>query len=178
MILDEKKNPFYWHTNKERDITFNLPPGEYYTKDPIEKLPTFRPYGNEKYPSFRFTNFLSLLKIVPYKNKNKASISLERKLIIVDPKFYYHKYKPLKTFTLCHECFHYFFHSKTKQQKENRFIHQYIEKQCDRAARDFMLANGWNPTQVSLAINLLLKGQDRKDTMRKCTTDPKNNFRR
>lgn len=178
MILDNKGNPFYWHTNKEHHLTFNLPIGKYYTEAPFKELPTFQPYGKEKYPSFKFTNFLRLLSVVPHKNKNKASISLERHLIIVDPKFYYHSYKPLKVFTLKHEVYHKFFHAKNDYERNNPFIHQYIEKQCDRAARNWMLANGYNPTQVSLAINLLLRGKDRKETMRKCTTDKKMNFRR
>lgn len=118
------------------------------------------------------------LELHRYKNPNKASISLQKCLVIVDPKFYDSIYRPLQTFTLLHECFHQFFHSKTKAQKRNRFIHQHIEKQCDTAASNYMKANGWNPTQISLAVKLLLKGKERKEAIRRQTTHKKNNFRR
>lgn len=178
MILDDKANPFYWHTNKQHSITFNLPPGKYSTQNKIEKQPKFLPYGNAEYPKFPRNSFLRDLKLYRRPNPNKASISLQQRIIIVDPKFYDSKYKPLQTFTLCHEVFHYFFHSKTAAQKANRHIHQHIEKQCDEAAKNFMLANGWNPTQVSLAVKMLLKGQDRKNCIQEATTNKKNNFRR
>lgn len=178
MILDDQGNPFYWHTNKQRSITFNLPVGEYTTDNRIALLPKFEPYGNKKYPIFRNTTFLRDLKLFRRENPNKASISLEHRIIIVDPKFYDSPYKPLKTFTLCHEVFHYFFHAKNKREKKNRHIHQHIEKQCDEAAAHFMLANGWNPTQVSLAVKMLLQGEERKECIREKTTHKKNNFRR
>lgn len=178
MILDEKGNPFYWHTNKEHSITFNLPVGKYYTENDIKKLLRFKPYGHEKYPKFHNTTFLKDIKLYCEPNPNKASISLSKRVIVVDPKYYKSKYKPLQTFTLCHEVFHYFFHAENAEQKENRFIHEHFEKQCDNAAKAWMLANGWNPTQISLAIKMLLKGQHRKDCMQNMTTHPRNNFRR
>ena len=178
MIYDEKKNPFYWHTNAERSITFNLPVGKYYTENNLTKKNKFVPYGHEKYPIFSNTTFLRDLKIYCRPNPNKASISLERRIIVVDPKYFNSTYKPLKTFTLCHEVFHFFFHCESAEQKQNRFIHQHYEKECDNAAKAWMLANGWNPTQISLAIKMLLKGQERKDCMQLKTTHPKNKFRR
>lgn len=181
MILDDKGDPFYWHTNKLRSITFNLPPGKYSTENNITKLPNFQPYGSGKYPGIRnaaFQAFLKSLKIYCRENPNKASISLQQRIIIVDPKFYNSPYKPLQVFTLGHEIFHYFFHTKEKWQKANRFIHQHVEKQCDEASAHWMLANGYNPTQVSLAVKLLLKGQERKDCIQEKTTHKKNNFRR
>jgi hypothetical protein len=178
MIYDNLGNPFYWHTNTTRSITFNLPKGNYSTDNHIRKKLKFIPYGHEKYPIFTNTTFLKNLKIYCRPNPNKASISLERGVIVVDPKYYKSKYKPLKTFTLCHEVFHYFFHCKNNRERQNRLIHQHYEKACDNAAKAWMLANGWNPTQISLAIQMLLKGKERKDCMRDMTTHPKNNFRR
>ena len=178
MILDSVGNPFYWHKNKERSITFNLPVGKYETDNVIKKLPSFRSYGHTKFPKEFDKQWLNNLELKKSKNPNKASITLQRCIIIVDPKYYESPYLPLQTFTLLHECFHYFFHSKTRAQKRNRFIHQHIEKQCDENARNYMLANGWNPTQVLLSIRLLLKGEERKEVMRQLTTDKKNNFRR
>lgn len=179
MIYDDKGNPFYWHTNKERSINFNLPKGKYSTQNKITKQAKFKPYGNGKYPNTpAFRAFLKTLKIYCRTNPNKASISLQQRIIIVDPKFYNSVYKPLQAFTLGHEVFHYFYHSKAKWQKANRLIHQHIEKQCDKASANLMLAKGYNPTQVSLSVKLLLKGQERKDCIRDHTTHKKNNFRR
>ncbi len=178
MVFDEKGNPFYWHTNKERSITFNLPIGKYSTENKLIKQPKFIPYGNEKYPIFPNDGFIKALKVYCEPNPNKASISLEKRIIVVDPKYYNSSYKPLQVFTLRHEVYHYFFHCKSDKERQNKFIHQHYEKECDNAAKAWMLANGYNPTQISLAIKLLLKGQERKDCMEMKTTHPKNNFRR
>ncbi len=179
MVYDEKKNPFYWHTNRERSITFNLPKGKYYTENKLTKKSKFLPYGNEKPPKFPAkSSFIKDLKIYRRPNPNKASISLERRIIVVDPKYWDSSYKPLQVFVLRHEIYHYFFHCKSHAERENRFIHQHYEKECDNAAKAWMLQNGYNPTQVSLAIKMLLKGQERKDCMQLKTTHPKNGFRR
>ena len=177
IILDSKRNPFYWHDNQDKHINFNLPPGRYYCNVPIQERAQFKPYNHEPYPKFT-GSFLNDVQVYKHKNPNKASISLERRFILADPKFYNHTYRPLKTFTLCHEVFHRFFHAKTRAERKNPFIREYIERQCDNAAKNFMLANGWNPTQVSLAVKLLLRGKGRKDAIRKCTTDPANRNRR
>lgn len=177
MILDEKKNPFYFHTNEARHINFNLPPGTYYTENNLHKRTTFQPYRHGPYPTLP-KDFLRRVRVFPYPNKSKASISLDRAFILADPKYYYSKFKPLKTFTLCHEVFHKQFHAKNNRERRNYFIHEYIEKQCDNAAKNFMLANGWNPIQVSLAVKMLLKGKHRRECIRESTTDPKNGNRR
>jgi hypothetical protein len=177
IILDSKKNPFYWHDNKEQHINFNLPKGRYYSNVPLTVLEKFEPYGNETYPRLP-GHFLRNIKIFPRRNKNKASISLEHKLIFADPKFYFHEYLPTQTFTALHEVFHYKYHAKNARERKNWYIRQYYEKKCDMAARNFMLANGWNPSQVDFAIQNLLDGKERKECIRLCTTDKKNNFRR
>ncbi len=177
VVLDNEKNPFYWHDNTEGHINFNLPRGRYSVNVPVQKRARFRPYPHKPYPRFTGT-FLKDVQVFPHKNPNKASISLEKRFIMADPKFYYNEYKPLKTFTLCHEVFHKFFHAKNHRERSNRFIREYIERQCDRAARDFMLANGWNPIQVRLACAMLLRGQGRKEAIRQCTTARHNHNRR
>ncbi len=177
MILDDKRNPFYWHTNEARHINFNLPPGTYYTENDLHKRAKFKPYGHEPYPKLNKA-FLRRVKVFPYKNPSKASISLQKAFILADPAFYYSKYKPLKTFTLCHEVFHTVYHAKNRRERNNFYIHEYIEMQCDNAAKAFMLANGWNPTQISLAVKMLLRGKHRRECIRQNTTAPKNGFRR
>lgn len=176
VIYDEKKFPFYFHTNAARRINFNLPPGSYYSNVPLTKKP-FKPYGQKKYPRFR-KGFLKRIKVYKVTNQNKASISLKTSQVFVDPLYYDNPYEPLKTFTLLHELFHHFFHAKTKREKRNPFIHQFIESQCDDAARNYMLANGWNPSQVRIACGLLLRSKWRNRCIHNTTTNAKNNFRR
>lgn len=92
--------------------------------------------------------------------------------VIVDHEFWDHEYKPAQTAILGHEMFHGNFNSNglTERQKKNYFIRQHIEKQCDDAIRNYMLCHGWNPSQISLAFKLMLKGQDRRDCIARNTT--------
>lgn len=177
VILDSKKFPFYFHTNKAKHLTFNLPKGTYYSNVPVKRQPKFIPYGTKTYPRFK-KGVLQRIKIYRVKNPNKASISLETAQIFVDPLYYDNPYKPLLTFTIMHEIFHHFFHAKTEREKKNIFIHQYIEAQCDNAAKNFMLANGWNPSQVRMACKMLLRSKWRNKCIQDNTTHPKNQFRR
>lgn len=177
MIFDEKGKPFYWHTNTQKHINFNLPPGTYFTEANIKKKWPFKPYGHKPWPKFK-PGALSHIKIFSYPNPNKASISLEKGFIIADPYFYNHDYEPLKKFTTLHELFHHFYHAKNDHERKNFYIHEFIEAQCDNAAKNYMLANGYNPTQISLAVKLLLRGENRKQCIRMNTTHERNNFRR
>lgn len=178
VIYDDKQFPFYFHTNTARKISFNLPPGTYYSTVKVRKKPIFKPYGQKKYPRFP-KGFLSRrIAIHKVNNKNKASIALETGDIFVDPLYHDNPYEPLQAFTLLHELFHHFFHAKTKREKRNPFIHQFIESQCDDAARNYMLANGYNPSQVRIACGLLLRSKWRNKCIHRSTTNPVNNFRR
>lgn len=177
MILDGAGNPFYWHTNKARYINFNLPPGWYYCNVPIKKRSKFKPYKHGRIPKLP-KRFLKDLEVFPLENPSKASISLKTRLIFADPKFYYNDYRPLKTFTLGHEVFHYVYHAKNIKERNNPYIREFIEMKCDNASKNWMLANGWNPTQVSLAVKLLLKGKNRKECIKFNTTHPRNKNRR
>lgn len=165
LILDENKNVFYFHYNKEGKLTFNLPTGRYYSSVPVIKLHRFLPYPHGKYPPFAIP--LDKIQLYQLENPNKASISLERLIVIVDPKFYNSEYKPLQTFTLLHELFHGNYHCTTKEQRSNKFYREFMERKCDESAGNWMLANGWNPVQVSLAGKMLLKSPAR----RACITD-------
>lgn len=161
LILDEHKKVFYFHYNKEGKLTFNLPAGKYYSSARLVKLKRFLPYDNGGYPPFAIP--LQEVKIYSAENPNKASISLESLIIVVDPKFHDADFKPLKVFTLLHELFHGNFHAKTERERKNPYMHEFIEMKCDRAAGNYMLQNGYNPVQVSLAGKMLLRGQNRRD---------------
>ena len=177
LILDYEGNPFYWHDNKERHINFNLPVGWYASKYPIKKRRKFKPYGNAPYPTLP-KGFLQTVGVSKLRNRNKASISLEKEHIWADPKYFDSWYQPLKTFTLGHELFHKVYHTKTLKERRNPYIRELVEMKCDEASKNFMLANGWNPSQVSLAVKMLLRGKGRKEAIRMATTHPKNCFRR
>jgi hypothetical protein len=144
---------------------------------PLKKQRKFTPYGNAPYPKLPKA-FLQAVGVTPYPNKNKASISLVKEHIWVDPHYFYSTYRPLKTFTIGHELFHKVYHAKNIKERRNPYIREFIEMKCDEASKNFMLANGWNPSQVSLAVKLLLKGHNRKEKIRMATTHSKNCFRR
>lgn len=177
MILDDLGNPFYWHENKEGKIHFNLPTGQYYSNVPIKKQLRFKPYGHKRNPKLP-KGFLRNIQVYSHPNPHKASISIQKEFIIADPKFYNHKYRPCKTFTIGHELFHKLYHCKTQKERDNKYYREMIEMKCDEASRNFMLAHGWNPSQVRLACAMLLRGNKRKERIRKLTTDSSNCFRR
>ena len=174
LILDQYKHLFYFHYNKEHHLTFNLPPGYYYSYTPLYKQSVFRPYEKRTYPPMAAD--LNNIVLMSRPNPNKASTTA-RKIkgkiwINADPKYFYHDYMPLKTATLLHELFHSNkgFHLTNEKHRKNYYIHTHIEMKCDDAARNYMLVNGWNPSQVSFAFKLLLSGAPRKNCIANNTT--------
>lgn len=122
---------------------------------------------------------LNAIMLIRKTNKNKASTTAKKikgKIwIIVDPKFYDHKFLPTQTFTLLHEIFHSNkgFHATNNFERKNFYMHEHIEKKCDNAAINYMLVNGWNPIQISMAGKYLLEGKRRRDCIQGNTTGKK-----
>lgn len=174
LILDQYKHLFYFHYNKELNLTFNLPPGYYYSYTPLIQLKRFMPYEARTYP--KMAADLNAIVLLCKPNKNKASTTAKKvngKIwIVVDPKFYYHEFLPTQTFTLLHEIFHSNkgFHTTNDRQRKNFYIHEHIEMKCDGAAENYMLVNGWNPIQISMAGKFLLEGKRRRDCIEQNTT--------
>jgi hypothetical protein len=119
---------------------------------------------------------LNAIVLLNQPNPNKASTTAKKvrgKIwIIADPVYYNHWFLPTQTFTLLHEIFHSNegYHTTSARQRENFFMHEHIEKKCDHAAENYMMVNGWNPIQISMASKLLLKGKRRRDCIQKNTT--------
>lgn len=139
-VLDDKKNAFYFHPNKERNITFNLPEGLYYTENNLQKLNSFKPYKKTS----QKTDFIvpEGIKIEIGENPNKATIWPKKLHILCDPSIANHIYKPVTRFVLGHELGH------------NGFME---EEPCDIYSANLMLDAGYNPTQIDAAKEILFK---------------------
>lgn len=171
LILDQYGHLFYFHYNKERELTFNLPVGSYYSYTPLIQLHRFVPYTKRTYP--KMAADLEAIVLMCRPNKNKASTTAKKvrgKIWInADPKYFYHDHLPTQTFTLLHEIFHSNkgYHTTNNKQRGNYFFRNHIEKKCDSAATNYMLVHGWNPSQISMAGKNLLQGKHR----RQCIAD-------
>ncbi len=164
-ILDMYKNPFYAASNFRKNITFNLPVGVFYTNNVLKRV-AFKPYEDFKYPSLNYSP--KDFKIVIAKNPNKLTINTLSKTIKVDPLIAENKFLPLLTFSIGHELGHLKYGGSTPSFD--------AEKACDDFSRNYMLSHGWNPTQINLAAQMLLRSFDRKNCIEKETVQ-KFNFR-
>ena len=157
-IRDEKNNLFYFHKNSRRAINFNLPTGFFHTNNIIlRKL--FSPY--KVFTPFLSKGFLSDLKVKVEPNPNKASIFIGKKLIVIDPKFANHVFKPVTVFCLAHELHHFIFFPKTLSERVDKEKMIDIEKKCDEGAVNYMLSCGYNPTQIKIAKEFILSNKER-----------------
>lgn len=162
-ILDEDRQPFYFHTNTAREITFNLPVGKYFTRNKITLLDTFKPYNNYKTPNFDLTGY----KIIIGNNPHKATITPAKRQILVDSSINKIKYKPAKKFLIGHEIFHLHCggNKYALYDAQGKGIGTPIydaERECDDCSEKNMLNIGYNPTQIKLAKNLILDSFERK----------------
>lgn len=156
-ILDENKNYFYSHENKEKHINFNLPVGTYYTSnDLLERK--FDPYVLCQNANFPFS--INELKIIVENNSHTATINPIEKTITVDPKTARINFLPALTFLMLHEVYHLICGGSKRDVNGNIIFD--AEKACDSYATKYMLANGWNPLQVYTAKELLLSSPERK----------------
>lgn len=148
-IYDKDGIPFYFH-DKDQGRKFNLPKGEYITanfinklKEPVKyKLNPLKPERNIKRPDKITIHF--------GENPNKASIILQKGIILIDNQFLEYPRFVIE-YVLQHEIGHYKFASETG---------------ADSYARIQMLKKGYNPTQIMQASRMTLtKSEGRK---RKC----------
>lgn len=160
LINDSKGNIFYFHPNKQKKITFNLPSGEYESTNPITSLNIFIPYDLLPIPIKKEipVNF----EIFTGDNKNKATVYVKARKILIDKKIAALKFEPAKIFVICHEMGHNLFAD---------------ENLCDVFAFNAMLLSGYNPMQVVFSVQLLFnKNLMRKDCFMKIVKEK--NFRR
>jgi hypothetical protein len=123
------------NVNFPNKFSFNLPRGAYVCFDNIQKRkePVF--FKLEKLPPKEKKVIVKQPVIIYGENKNKASIDIQKHLIIIDNQFK-ESPKANQVFLLCHELGHYYYTT---------------ESYCDRFARNKMLLLGFNPSQISLA---------------------------
>lgn len=126
--------PFYVFPRKEA-VNFNLPPGNYKTGQGTVLKKLSRPL-EYNFPTRRtrerFMKLPSAVQVVFGENPNKASIFLDKAIVLIDNQF-----KNADPFTLdfilYHEIGHYYY--KT-------------EEFCDEYAQERMLQKGYNLSQV------------------------------
>lgn len=160
LVYDENENLFFFHPNNENFINFNLPKGVFYTDNYIHKKTVFTPYKeflfNENFINDKLEDYELITHL---ENKNKATINTLTKTIKIDNQLYNHDYKPLSVFLLGHEIGHLFSTGDLYIKGKKVFD---SEKFCDEFSENWMLANGYNPSQIKIASHLLLKNSDRK----------------
>lgn len=138
-IRDEKKNFFYFHPNPKGKLLFNLPKGRFYTDVPLTRE-TFKPYPTFVLPLPDHYFGHEGMKVYLGTNPCKATITPKERVIKVDEKLSTVEYRPAKVFFMGHEYGHL------------RFIDENI---CDLFACNFMLLNGYNPTQIKTSYEML-----------------------
>src|ERR1035437_8543385 len=168
-IYDSKKKHFYFRKNPDRNITFNLPKGEYYSDNNLEKQNLFIPYP-VSYTGFK-DGWVNEIDFYVCHNENKATIfpTLKRPKVFLDNKIANHVYKPLTMFLLSHEVSH--------REPEGRGIecNSNTANFCDINGANYLINKvGLNPSQIVLATKILYK-----EGMRGiCTLAAMSNFKR
>lgn len=103
------------------------------------------------------TQFYGKIKIIWEDNPNKCSVSFDGG----NATFYFdHSFKNFPDFVCVWICGHELAHFLYKGQK------QFSEKMCDNYSANMLLELGYNPSQITAAINMALSNgylaQDRK----------------
>lgn len=141
--------PFYNRSKRKNKLSFNLPIGIYDVRyGNIDKLPIPIKYKKVILPKPNsVTNFYGKITIIWQDNPNKCSVSLSggNATFYFDPSF-----KEYPTFVVIWICGHELAHFLYKGQK------QFSEKMCDNYSGNMMKELGYNPSQISAAIELSL----------------------
>lgn len=147
-IYDSNRIPFYVKKNNVGKLHFNLPKGEYVTRNNIQKA-EFRKYklprieeGNSK------TKLPKQFKVVFCNNPHKCSVDLKNGIIYFDNIFKTYP-RPLIDFVKFHELGHYYYKGEGNAS----------EKKCDLFAACIMLCVGYNPSQIAWAQQSTLSEQ-------------------
>lgn len=140
VILDLNGKPFYVFDTKNAKTEFNLPKGVYLTNNTIKGLPEKIKFKTPVLKPERKISIPKKIKFIWGQNPNKASVILNKGIILVDEGF---KKFPrfVQVYLFYHEIGHYFFKSETG---------------ADAFARVKMLERGFNPSQIGMASRLSL----------------------
>jgi len=170
-IYDSRKKLFYFHPNKEKNICFNLPKGEFFTENLFRQQP-FKPYEIYQMPNFSVD--ISKFNLIEGKNPHKATITPSQKKILIDSSIINHEYSPCLTFVLLHEIYHTVVGGNKKDANGNIIFN--AEASCDNFAKNWMLSHGYNPSQIKVVKELILSDNHRKECLHDSLTQQ--NFRR
>lgn len=168
-IRDDKKVFFYYHDNADGSLTFNLPCGVYFTSNNLTEKP-FAPYV--KLPEYETPYALDQFKIIVGHNPHKATITPNKRTILIDRKVANIKYKPALVFMLAHELYHLCI-GGSRYDTTGRMVFD-AEAACDAFAERYMMARGWNHSQITIAKYILLDDENRI----KCRPHDTQNLRR
>lgn len=140
--------PFYYRTNKNGVLFFNLPSGEYdiVTGELLPATPVIYPTLNLDDRN-NYTD-VKKLKIVIAPNVNRATIDLDNCVAVIDPKLAKEPEFVVK-YIIGHEYGHNLY----------RGLKQKSELACDKLACDTMLKIGYNPNQCIAAIRMALSNR-------------------
>lgn len=175
-VYDERKKIFYVHPNTEKSILFNLPKGKFFTPNRIFREKKFIPY--KTFVSAVDSSQIKGIKVIIRKNPNKATVYRSIKTIVIDNEFANHDFKPVPVFVFAHELHHFTFFPKNEEERKNDLFMLEIEKKCDEGAVNYMLGNGYNPSQIKLAKEIVLSNKHRGKCVDDLTTNKNNNYRR
>lgn len=139
-IFDINRKPFYFFDTKNSKTEFNLPKGIYLTENDLKGLPEKIRFKTPVLKHERNIAIPKKIKFIWGENPNKASVILNKGIILVDNGF---KKFPrfVQVYLFYHEIGHYYFKSETG---------------ADSFARVKMLERGFNPSQVGMASRISL----------------------
>ncbi len=146
-IKDEKGKDFYFFMPKKFPFTFNMPRGKYYTNNKLTRVSFYDPANSINLPPKQKNKIIPKkiqeLRFSIIRNPSKASIAVDKHFVMIDPQMI-KKTLPEILFILFHEFGHYYY---------------FDEEKCDAYAKKQMLRLGYNPSQISAAINNTLSNK-------------------
>ena len=152
-IYDAKGRIFYnknSSVNRDGNVYFNLPPGEYFTSNELKRLSAPIKYKCPILPRPERLLNIPQLKIIVESNPRKCSIYFATGIIKIDPE-YAAKPLPQIMHILFHEIGHFLYHTEYK---------------CDLFSCRNMLKYGFNPSQC-LKVMLHNLSSNKKESLRR-----------
>lgn len=153
VVIFKEGREFYYLEPEDRECTFNLPAGRYWTENILDKLEKPLEYicPPVPKPEKRILKNLPSYEIRTGDNPNKASVRIGTGDIFLDSEFV-QKPEPFLTFVLFHELSH------------NKY---FTEWKCDVNAANEMLKRGFNPSQCFYGNYYCLSNRqaERKDIL-------------
>ena len=152
----DNKTLYFQDNPEEIEMTFNLPPGKWTTKNKLRKLKRPLVYICPPLAEPELKREIKPFKFRVDKNPNKVTISFAFKNfadIKCDPEIW-NQSIPAFVFVMMHEHGHYYYGGKDKDKDPVGYNRS--ETNCDIFACNKMLQNGFNPSQCIWGINLCL----------------------